>query len=69
VRGLTLKVGDLVVSKAHSNYVGVVPSRLVVQTTIGGNGRGVRYDKQYIVLEDEPDNWKLAKNFFVVSRA
>ena len=65
-----MKVGDLVVSKAHSNYVGVVPSRLVVQTTIGGNGgRGGRYDKQYIVLEDEPNNWKLAKNFFVVSRA
>ena len=58
------------VSKAHSNYVGVVPSRLVVQTTIGVKGvRGVHYDKQYIVLEDEPDNWKLAKNFFVVSRA
>jgi len=48
----------------------VVPSRLVVQTTIGVKGvRGVHYDKQYIVLEDEPDNWKLAKNFFVVSRA
>jgi len=65
-----MKVGDLVVSKAHTNYVGVVPSRLVVQTTIGGNGGlGGRSDKQYIVLEDEPNNWKLAKNFFVVSHA
>jgi hypothetical protein len=62
-----VKVGDLVVSKAHSNYVGVVPSRLVVQATIGGTGG--RNDKRYIMLEDEPDNWKLAKNFFVVSRA
>ena len=62
-----MKVGDLVVSKAHSNYVGVVPSRLVVQATIGGTGG--RNDKRYIMLEDEPDNWKLAKNFFVVSRA
>jgi hypothetical protein len=62
-----MKVGDLVVSKAHSNYVGVVPSRLVVQATIGGTGG--RNDKRYIMLEDEPDNWKLAKNFFVVSHA
>ena len=62
-----MKVGDLVVSKAHSNYVGVVPSRLVVQATIGGMGR--RDDKRYIMLEDDPDSWKLAKNFFVVSHA
>ena len=62
-----MKVGDLVVSNAHSNYVGVVPSRLVVQATIGGLGRSD--DKRYIMLEDEPDNWKLAKNFFVVSHA
>ena len=62
-----MKVGDLVVSKAHSNYVGVVPSRLVVQTTIGGMGG--RDDKRYIVLDDDPDNWRLAKNYFVVSRA
>ena len=67
MRGLTLKVGDLVVSKAHSNYVGVVPSRLVVQTTIGGPGG--RNDKRYITLEDDPDNWRLAKNYFVVSHA
>ena len=67
MRGLTLKVGDLVVSKAHSNYVGVVPSRLVVQTTIGGTGG--RNDKRYITLEDDPDNWRLAKNYFVVSHA
>jgi hypothetical protein len=56
-----------VVSKAHSNYVGVVPSRLVVQTTIGGSGG--RNDKRYITLEDDPDNWRLAKNYFVVSHA
>ena len=62
-----MKVGDLVVSKAHSNYVGVVPSRLVVQTTIGGAGG--RNDKRYITLEDDPDNWRLAKNYFVVSHA
>ena len=62
-----MKVGDLVVSNAHSNYVGVVPSRLVVQTTIGGMGG--RDDKRYIVLDDDPDNWRLAKNYFVVSRA
>jgi len=62
-----VKVGDLVISNAYSNYVGVVPSRLVVQTTIGGTGR--RDDARYIVLDDDPDNWKLAKNFFVVSRA
>ena len=62
-----MKVGDLVVSNAHSHYVGVVPSRLVVQATIGGTG--ARTDKRYIMLEDDPDNWKLAKNFFVVSHA
>jgi len=67
VRGLTLKVGDLVVSKAHSNYVGVVPSRLVVQATIGGPGGNK--GKRYIILEDDPDNWRPAKNFFVVSHA
>jgi hypothetical protein len=62
-----MKVGDLVVSKAHSNYVGLVPSRLVVQTTRGNSGAIA--DKQYIILEDDPDNWRPAKNFFVVSRA
>ena len=62
-----MKVGDLVVSKAHTNYVGVVPSRLVVQATIGGSGGN--NGKQYIRLEDDPDNWRPAKNFFVVSRA
>ena len=55
------------VSKAHSNYVGVVPSRLVVQATIGGTGGN--NGKQYIRLEDDPDNWRPAKNFFIVSRA
>ena len=64
-----MKVGDLVVSKDYQSHASFVPARLIVQTTIGGNGRGVRYNKQYIVLEDEPNNWKLAKNFFVVSRA
>ena len=55
------------VSKAHSNYVGVVPSRLVVQATIGGTGGN--NGKRYIILEDDPDNWRPAKNFFVVSHA
>ena len=62
-----MKVGDLVVSKDYQSHANFVPARRIVQTTIGGTSS--RNDKQYIVLEDEPNNWKLAKNFFVVSRA
>ena len=63
-----MKVGDLVVSNAHSNYVGVVPSRLVVKVS----SKILALDRtglKHIVLEDDPDNWRLAKNFFVVSHA
>jgi len=65
-----LKVGDLVVNKDYQSHASFVPARLIVQTTIGGNGgREGRYDKRYIILEDDPDNWRPAKNFFVVSHA
>ena len=62
-----MKIGDLVVSKAYQNHVNVVPAKLVVQTTLGGKGR--RGDTRYIVTADDPEDWKPASNFFVVSRA
>jgi hypothetical protein len=57
-----VKVGDLVVSKAYQNYAHIVPAKLVVQVINKSN-------MTHIVLEDSPDHWKPAKNFFVVSRA
>ena len=62
-----MKVGDLVLSKAHQNYSGILPAKLVVQTTLGGQGR--RGDTRYIVTADEPEEWKPANSFFVVSPA
>ena len=62
-----MKIGDLVVSKAYQNHVNVVPAKLVVQTTLGGKVR--RGDTRYIVTADDPEDWKPASNFFVVSRA
>ena len=55
-----MKVGDLVVSKAYQNYSNIVPASLVMQVT---------NDKKHVVLENEPDNWKLTKNYFVISTA
>ena len=62
-----MKVGDLVVSKAYQKYANIVPAKLVVQATIGGQGR--RGDTRYIVTADDPEDWKPANNFFVVSSA
>ena len=62
-----MKIGDLVVSKAYQNHVNVVPAMRVVQTTLGGKVR--RGDTRYIVTADDPEDWKPASNFFVVSRA
>jgi hypothetical protein len=59
-----MKVGDLVVSKAHQKYSNIVPAKLVVQMTKKADRKG-----PYIVTDDEPSQWKLAKNFFVVSGA
>tara|TARA_Y100000004_G_scaffold118656_1_gene133360 strand:+ start:956 stop:1147 length:192 start_codon:yes stop_codon:yes gene_type:complete len=63
-----MKVGDLVVSKAYQNYSNIVPAKLVVQTTLGKGGK-LRGSAEYIVTADEPDNWKPANSFFVVSPA
>ena len=57
-----MKVGDLVVSKAYQNFSNVVPASLVVQVIDKSN-------MKHIVLENNPDHWMLAKNFFVVSPA
>ncbi len=62
-----MKVGDLVVNKAYQKYSEIVPAKLIVQVT--GPGPGPDYNGPYIVTEDEPSQWKLAKNFFVVSGA
>ena len=62
-----MKIGDLVLSKAYQNHANIVPAKLVVQVTARTTARG-SYGP-YIVLEDEPDDWKPARNFFVVSRA
>jgi len=59
-----MKVGDLVLSKAYQNYLGILPAKLVVQTTLVGQGR-----RRYIVTADEPEDWKPANSFFVVSPA
>ncbi len=55
-----MKIGDLVVSKAYQNYSDIVPAKLVLQVT---------NDTKHVVLEDDPNIWKLARNFFVVSAA
>jgi hypothetical protein len=62
-----VKIGDLVVSKAYQNHADIVPAKLVVQTTLGGQGR--RGDTRYIVTADAPEDWKPANRFFVVSPA
>jgi|TARA_R110000765_G_scaffold415993_1_gene517508 hypothetical protein len=62
-----VKIGDLVVSKAYQNHADIVPAKLVVQTTLGGQGR--RGDTRYIVTADAPEDWKPANSFFVVSPA
>ena len=61
-----MKVGDLVVSKAYQNHSNLVPAKLVVSVS----NRAVSGPASpYIVLEDEPEDWKPARNFFVVSHA
>lgn len=60
-----MKVGDLVLSKAHQNYSGILPAKLVMQVT-----QELGYAKgPFIVTADEPEEWKPAKSFFVVSPA
>ena len=60
-----MKVGDLVLSKAYQNHANILPARLVVQVT-----QELGYAKgPFIVTDDDPEEWKLAKSFFVVSRA
>lgn len=63
-----MKVGDLVVSKAYQNHTNIVPAKLVVQTTLGKGGK-LRGGAHYIVTADDPEDWKPASNFFVVSPA
>ena len=60
-----MKIGDLVVSKAYQNYSEIVPAKLVVQRTRALKG----HTGEYIVTADEPETWKPAKSFFVVSPA
>ena len=60
-----MKVGDLVLSKAYQNHVNVVPAKLVMQVT-----QELGYAKgPFIVTDDDPEEWKPAKSFFVVSPA
>ena len=61
-----MKVGDLVVSKAYQNHSNLVPAKLVVSVSNRAVSGPVN---PYIVLEDEPEDWKPARNFFVVSHA
>ena len=61
-----MKIGDLVVSKAYEKYANIVPAKLVVNVS---NRAVSGPENPYIVLEDEPENWKPAYNFFVVSPA
>ena len=61
-----MKVGDLVVSKAYQNYANIVPAKLVVNVS---NRALIGPENPYIVLADEPDQWRAANNFFVVSSA
>jgi|TARA_B100000519_G_C13946657_1_gene298739 hypothetical protein len=60
-----MKIGDLVLSKAHQNHANILPARLVVQVT-----QELGYAKgPFIVTDDDPEEWKPAKSFFVVSPA
>jgi len=59
-----MKVGDLVMSKAYQNHANILPSKLVVQVIDRQHGGG-----SFIVTADEPDDWKAARSFFVVSPA
>ena len=60
-----MKIGDLVLSKAYQNHANILPARLVVQVT-----QELGYAKgPFIVTDDDPEEWKLAKSFFVVSPA
>jgi len=61
-----MKVGDLVVSKAYQNYANIVPAKLVVSIS---NRELEGPENPYIALADEPDEWRSANNFFVVSSA
>jgi|TARA_R110002110_G_scaffold331888_1_gene542957 hypothetical protein len=61
-----MKIGDLVVSKAYEKYANIVPAKLVMNVS---NRAVSGPESPYIVLEDEPEDWKPAYNFFVVSRA
>ena len=61
-----MKVGDLVVSKAYQNHARVVPAKLVVSVS---NRALEGPENPYIVTADDPEDWKPASNFFVVSRA
>ena len=59
-----MKIGDLVVSKAYQKYSDIVPAKMVVQVTMFRQRQG-----QFIVTDDEPEDWKPARNFFIVSPA
>ena len=61
-----MKVGDLVVSKAYQNHANIVPAKLVVNVS---NRAVSGPENPYIVLADDPEEWKPAYNFFVVSPA
>ena len=56
----------MVVSKAYQNHANIVPAKLVMNVS---NRAVSGPENPYIVLEDEPEDWKPAYNFFVVSRA
>ena len=61
-----MKVGDLVVNRAYQNYSDIVPAKMVVSVS---NRALCGPENPYIVLEDEPEDWKPAKSYFVVSPA
>ena len=63
-----MKVGDLVVNKAYQNnsLANIVPAKLVLQVT---DRRAGSQKGPYVVIDDKPDEWQQARNFFVVSPA
>jgi hypothetical protein len=61
-----MKVGDLVVNKAYQKYSDIVPAKMVVNIS---NRALSGPENPYIVLENEPEDWKPAKSYFVVSSA
>ena len=61
-----MKIGDLVVNKAYQKYSDIVPAKMVVNIS---NRALSGPENPYIVLEDEPEDWKPARNFFIVSPA